>query len=223
MTYFPLAETHDTGTAYFESIGLLGGSTGMVPLVTGSTTFPTPDQKTAWPSHTPPTITDSVCAWVGGNSDSAIAWDFPSAISKGLAITYVHQCTGYVRMEFSNDAAGTSLPDHYYEAQFWGGGNATKILKQNPSLTYTTLGTETTIYQEDNVTQPLWGLGLYVDGSGSDSVVKVFLKSGTAQWIEVLSATDSSGATEISTFNSFCLANYNKNSRNVTPLMVWGS
>jgi hypothetical protein len=218
MTYFPLAETHDTGTAYFESIGLIGGSTGMVPLVTGATTFPTPDAVTA----SPPTITDSVCKWIAGNSDSGIAWDFPSAISKGLAITYVTQCTGYARMEFSNDAAGTSFPDHYYEAQYHGNGNATKILKQNPSLTYTVLATETTIYQENNVTQPFWGLGLYVDGSGSDSVVKVFVKSGISQWIEVLSATDSSGATEISTFNSFCLANFNNNSRNVTPLMVWG-
>jgi len=126
-------------------------------------------------------------------------------------------------MEFSNDAAGTSLPDHYYEAQFYGGGNATKIIKQNPTSTFTTLGTETTIYQENNAYQPLWGLGLYVDGSGSDSIVKVFVKSGTAQWVQVLSATDSSGATEISTFNSFCLANWNNNSRNVTPLMVWGS
>jgi hypothetical protein len=146
----------------------------MVPLVTGSTTFPTPDAVTS----SAPTITDSVCKWITGMSDSAIAWDFPSAISKGLAITYVVQCTAYVRMEFSNDAAGTSLPDHYYEAQFYGAGNSTNILKQNPTATYTNLGSETTIYQENDATQPLWGLGLYVDGSGSDSIVKLFVKSG---------------------------------------------
>ena len=218
--YNPIESTdllNPTGYEYFKEIGLL--TSDMNELIGSSADFPTPDEVTA----NNPTITNSVCKWISGNSDSAIAWDFPSTINTGLAITYVAQCTAYIRMEFSNDAASTSLPDHYYEAQIYGGGSIVKILKQNPTASYTTLGSDTTLFQANVASSPFFGLGLYVDGSGADTNVRLFLQTGNTQWLQLLNTTDSSGATEISEFNSFSLANYNNNSRNVTPLYVWGA
>ena len=43
MTYSPLANTYTTGEAFFEGLGLIGGSTGMAPIFAMNNSLVAPD------------------------------------------------------------------------------------------------------------------------------------------------------------------------------------
>ena len=210
MTYFPIAETHDTGTAYFESLGLL---TGMAPLITASTPIPAFDDQ----DGTVVTITDSVAAAASGTAVSWAGWDFSSSISKGLILSYVQPSTNdWTGVGFHVGTLPASGVQNTYQTVFDGSTGNTQI-GEHSSGGFTSLGTEATIYQDDVKTAAAWGIALYVDGSSN--VQKTFIKSGTSQWIEVLSVADS----DHSSFQSCYLRSQGTSARWIAPIMAWGA
>ena len=103
-----------------------------------------------------------------------------------------------------------------YEATFDGAGGHSELAKY-VSGSLTAVQTDDTIFQNDAVSSPIWGIGLYVDGSGN--VQKSFLKSGSGQWIQVLADTES----DHSSFQSFYLRHYGESARFISPIYCWGS
>jgi len=211
MSYAPSTFHAGTGTAYWESLGLLGGSTGMVPLVTARYTIPAFDDS----DGTALTITDSVAKAAVGAEASWAGWDLSASKTKLLAIAYVHSSTSnYIGVGFNvSTLPATTLVDSY-EATFDGAGGHSELAKY-VSGGLTAIQTDDTIYQNDVVTSAVWGIALYVE----DDIQKVFIKSGTANWLQVLADTDP----DHDSFQSFYLRHYGESARFITPIMVWGA
>lgn len=213
MTYHPLAETHDTGTAYFESLGLIGGSTGMVPLISSTTTFPSYTGEYGTPT---PAITDSVLKYGSGAGSSYVGYDFSEAMDQCLGIVY---CSGHGESKIGFQAAAIDTSGDM-TAGYIGGFNdgITRLFEKTGS--WDQIGDDQTIGQDESVNAPIWGMAIYVNGA--TGVIKVFIKSGSAQWIQVLTATDDPVTN--STFLS-CLVRTSPSAdtRLVTPFYVWGA
>jgi len=212
MTYFPQAAYAQTGEDFFRKEGFLVD--GMAPLITNSTTV------TAFSDSdgTALTITDSVAKSAVGAEASWAGYNLSASKTKLLAIAYVHPSTSnYIGIGFHTSTLPTDELQDAYEATFDGAGGHSELGKYVTDGTYTAVQTDTTIFQNDVVTTAVWGIALYVDGSGN--VQKSFLKSGSGQWIQVLADTES----DHSSFQSFYLRHYGESARFITPIMVWGS
>ena len=218
MTYQPLAETYDTGTAYFESLGLIGGSTGMEPLVTASTTFPAFDDY----DGADLTITDSVAKSTSGSA--TISWsgyDLSAAKTKLLMTVYCQPSnTDWIGIGcHTGTLPATTLQDDYL-ALLYGNASGVYLARHVSPSGWIVIGTDTTMWQEELPTQPVWGIGLYVDQSNPGSEVqKLFVKSGSGQWLQLLDAANA----DHSSFQSIVLYNRGHYCRYITPIMVWGA
>jgi len=211
MTYFPQAAYAQTGEDFFRKEGFLVD--GMAPLITNSTTV------TAFSDSdgTALTITDSVAKSAVGAEASWAGYNLSASKTKLLAIAYVHPSTSnYIGIGFHTSTLPTDELQDAYEATFDGAGGHSELGKYVTDGTYTAVQTDTTIFQNDVVTTAIWGIALYVDGSGN--VQKSFVKSA-GQWIQVLADTES----DHSSFQSFYLRHYGESARFITPIMVWGS
>jgi hypothetical protein len=219
MTYFPLAETYDTGEAYFTSLGLLGVSTGMAPLITNSTTIAAFSDS----DGTALTITDSVAKAATGAAASWAGYNLSASKTKLLAIAHVHPSTSnYIGLGFHTSTLPSSTLENAYEATFDGAGGHSelgKYVKTNGSTTYTAVQTDATIYQNDASLSAVWGIALYVDGDGD--IQRSFLKGNTGQWIQVLADTDTDHTS--ATFQSFYLRHYGESARFICPIYCWGA
>ena len=209
MTYQPLAETHDTGTAYFESLGLIGGSTGMVPLITASTTIPAFDDY----DGTAVTITDSVAKSGAGAGTTWWGWDLASSITKGLIIAYSHTESNHTGAGFHTSTLPASGASAAYISRLANGGSVLLYGYGGGG----NIAEDTTIYPPHDAFSPVMGQALYVDGSSN--IQKTWVKSGTSQWFQVLSGTDSSHTS----FQSCFLQSNGAHARFITPIMVWGA
>jgi len=220
MTYQPLAETYDTGTAYFESLGLIGGSTGMVPLVVGSSTFPALDDY----DGTALTITDSVAKSATAGASSWAGWNLSSAITKCLIVAYEAPGTSqYTGVGVGSGTLPTTSLQNDYATMHYPPGSLLNIGKHvtNGGTTWTTIGSEATIFQDDVVTAAVWGIAFYVDAD--NDIQRTFLKSGTAQWLQVLETADDSSASGLTSFQSVFLRHEGSDCRFITPIMCWGA
>ena len=212
MTYFPQAAYAQTGENFFRQEGFLVD--GMAPLITASTTIPAFDDS----DGTALTITDSVAKSAVGAEASWAGYNLSASKTKLLAIAYVHSSTSnYIGLGFHTSTLPTDELQDAYEATFDGAGAHSELGKYVTDGTYTAVQTDPTIFQDDVVTSPIWGIGLYVDGSGN--VQKSFLKSGSGQWIQVLADTE----TDHSSFQSFYLRHYGESARFISPIYCWGS
>jgi len=210
MSYAPATFHAGTGEDFFRKEGFLVD--GMDPLITGRYTIPTFSDS----DGTALTITNSVAKSATGAAASWSGYDFAEK-TKVLAIAYVHPSTSnYVGVGFNVSTLPTSTLVDSYEATFDGAGGHSELAKY-VSGSLTAVQTETTIYQNDVVTTAVWGIALYVDGSGN--VQKSFVKGGTGSWFQVLADTE----TDHSSFQSFYLRHYGESARFITPIMVWGS
>ena len=217
MTYHPLAETHDTGTAYWESLGLLGASTGMAPLITNSTTI----AAFSGSDGTAVTITDSVAKAGSAHAESWAGWNLGATYTKLLICAYGHvsPANGWgVGAKVAVLPGAAVIKPATYQARFniYTNHSLGKYTA-DPGSSFATLGYDDTIYQPQVAYAPVWGIALYVDGSSN--VQKTFIKSGTAQWIQVLSVADS----DHSSFQSVYLRHQGDDARFITPIMVWGA
>ena len=213
MTYFPIAETHDTGEAYFTSLGLL---TGMAPLITASTTIPAIDDY----DGTAVTITDSVATSAPGSATSWAGWNLPASKTKLLVLSYTQPSSStYTGVGVHKGTLpGSTLEDDYQTNFDTAPGT---IIGKHVSGSWTTIGTEATIYQDNAPLSAIWGIALYVDAD--NDIQKSFVKSGISQWLQVLATADDSSASGLTSFQSVYLRHGGLNCRFITPIMVWGS
>ena len=211
MSYAPSTFQAGTGEDFFRKEGFLVD--GMAPLVTARYTIPAFDDY----DGTAVTITNSVAKAASGTAVSWAGWDLASSISKGLILSYVQPSTSnYVGVGFNVSTLPTSTLVDSYEATFDGAGGHSELAKYvSGSLTAVT--TEATIFQNDAVSSAVWGIALYVDGSGNSQ--RLFLKSGSSNWIPVLANTES----DHSSFQSFYLRHYGESARFISPIYCWGS
>jgi len=217
MSYAPATFHAGTGEDFFRKEGFLVD--GMVPLVTGRYTWPTFDAQLSGGAAI--TITNSVAAMASNNVNTQGGYNLGATYTKLLAMTYCVPCTadwGAV-IAFNEGTFDASADgDDKYECVNYGGVSKSVIYKK--TTTYTEIGTETTIYQDDVVTSPVIGTALYVSGNGgSDADIKMFYKGGTSQWIPILSVTDG----VYSTFQSVHFGAKGSSARWICPMMVWGS
>ena len=235
MTYFPLAETHDTGEAYFTSLGLLGASTGMAPIISATTTMPTSD---AYSSNLTRTITDSVQKYVqSGGDNRQFSYDLGGSYSKLFVLSYFQTGTSYDSQLIgaSTNTYSGSQSTQVYVQDFYAGGvfsSQSRIYKRAGTASpWSTLASDTSIYPlvrwvsaADSKKAPAYGIAMYFE----EDVQKQFLKFGTtSQWFQVLSTTDDTSA-------SFGTVNYQTamvstgyhstdTGRMITPFYVWGA
>ena len=212
MTYFPQAAYAQTGEDFFRKEGFLVD--GMDPLITNSTTIAAFSDS----DGTALTITDSVAKSATGAAASWAGYNLSASKTKLLAIAHVHSSTSnYIGLGFHTSTLPTDELQDAYEATFDGAGGHSELGKYVTDGTYTSVTTETTIFQNDAVLSAVWGIALYVDGSGNSQ--RLFLKSGSSNWIPVLANTE----TDHSSFQSIYLRHYGESARFIAPIMVWGS
>tara|TARA_R100000808_G_scaffold6010_1_gene18031 strand:- start:10208 stop:10915 length:708 start_codon:yes stop_codon:yes gene_type:complete len=234
MTYFPLAETHDTGEAYFTSLGILGSSTGMAPIISATTTMPTPD---AYSSNLTRTITDSVLKYTqSGASNRQFSYDLGGSYSKLLVLSYFQTGTSYDSQLIgaSTNTYSGSQATQVYAQDFYVGGvysSQSRMYKRAGTASpWTALASDTSIYPlvrwvgAASPSAPVYGAAMYLEEDSQ----KLFLKFGsTSQWFQVIHTTDDTSA-------SFGAVNYQTamvstgyystdTGRMITPFYVWGA
>ena len=209
MSYAPSTFHAGTGEDFFRKEGFLVD--GMAPLISARYTIPAFDDY----DGTAVTITNSVAKSASGEAYSWSGWDLAAAKTKLLAIAYVHPATtDIVGIGFHNGTLPTSTLQDSYQAFYYGQQAKTELGKYTAGG-YGELETEAAIRQDDAATVPVWGIALYVE----DDIQKVFVKSGTANWLQVLADTDE----DHDSFQSFFLWHDGTSARYITPMMVWGS
>ena len=212
MTYSPAQAGVMTGEDYFRSVGVL--QDGMEPIIASSGVVPAFDdyEGTALP------ITDSVAGPGAAYAVSWAGWNLASAKTKLLMTTYGQpSLSDWVGFGCHTSTLPTGLPQDAYTGMLYGNVGNTNISKYTTAGGWAYIALESTIYQEESVNAPVWGITLYVDGSSN--VQKVFVKSGSAQWVQVLSTSDSAHTS----FQSVFLFHRGSNIRFITPIMVWGA
>ena len=215
MSYAPSTFHAGTGEDFFRKEGFLVD--GMDPLISARYTIPAFDDS----DGTALTITDSVAKSAAGAEASWAGWDLSASKTKLLAIAYVHPSTSnYIGLGFHTSTLPTDELQNAYEATF-DGATASTIIFKNVSGSWSNLASDATIYQDDAVISAVWGIALYVDAD--NDIQKSFVKSGTAEWIQVVSAADDSSASGLTSFQSVYLRHGGLNCRLITPIMVWGS
>ena len=232
MTYFPLAETHDTGEAYFTSLGLLGGSTGMAPLLVGNTTFPTPDATQA---DLTTAIVDSGLKFTfgtAGNGDKVYQWNLAATMEKVLIVGYFHGGNlNTVGLMAGTDTHTGTISSRVQDC-YHGGSSAhashmeMQIRKITGPTTATELAEDSTIFVEtDDPFSQVFGVALYCNSASGSESQKLFMKAGsTSQWIQVISTTDSEASCNTG-FNAVGthLSYYNSETGfQICPLRAWG-
>ena len=229
MTYFPLAETHDTGTAYFESLGLIGGSTGMAPIISATTTMPSPD---AYASNLTIAVTDSVLKYTQASaSNKQFSFNLGASYSKLLIVSYFHTgtSTDFQAIGASTETWSGSQATQNYGFKFYLGGvygtQARVYKNETDGGAWSTLASDTTIYPEvDGASSPVYGCAMYFE----EDVQKQFFKFGsTSQWLRVFSLTDDTSASFGSTdFQTILLGTGHDTGdvgRQIAPFYVWGA
>ena len=210
MSYAPSTFHAGTGEYFFLKEGFL---TGMSPLITARYTIPAFDDYEA----TNLTITNSSAKAGTGTATSWSGWNLDAAKTKLLALAYIApSTTDWAGIGFHEGTLPTGALDESYQAIFY--GNQARIaMSEYTGGSITDIDTTSTIYQDDVISSPVWGIALYVDGDSN--LQKCFIKSGTAEWAEVLSDTDS----DHTSFQSFFLWHDEASVRFITPIMCWGS
>ena len=218
MTYFPQAAYAQTGENFFRQEGSLVD--GMAPLITASTTIPAFDDY----DGTALTITNSVAKSATAGASSWAGWNLSSSITKCLIVAYGAPGTSqYTGVGMHVGALPATAPQNDYVATHYPAGSNLNIGKHvtNGGTAWTTLGSESTIYQDDVVTAAVWGIALYVDAD--NDIQRVFVKSGTAEWLQVLETADDSSASGLTSFQSVFLRYEGSDCRFITPIMCWGA
>ena len=211
MSYAPSTFHAGTGEDFFRKEGFLVD--GMAPLVTARYTIPAFDDY----EGTNLTITNSSAKAGTGSATSWSGWNLDAAKTKLLAIAYIApSTTQWAGIGFHEGTLPTGALQESYEAIFYG-YQAKMTISEYTGGSITEIAIGGTIYQDDVVTSPVWGIACYVDGDSN--VQKCFVKSGTAQWFEVLSVADS----DHSSFQSCYLRSQGTSARWIAPIMAWGA
>ena len=227
MTFSPAQAGIQDGTDYFTSIGILGGSTGMAPLISANKTMPAVD---AYSSNLTVAVTDSVLKYTqAGTDNKGMGWNLGATYSKALAVAYFQWGTSLdiQGLVLSEDAptgsqATQNYLDNYMRILAYSYGSETRLQKRI-STTYTTLASDTTIVTDNAVTSPAYGMAIYAE-VGNPGVQKIFYKFGsTSQWIQIASGTDGALTTGFQSVGVDTGYHAGKVGRMISPFYVWGA
>ena len=214
MTYSPAQAGVQTGEDYFTSIGILGSSTGMKPILSMPTVLLAPD---GYRDGTTVTTTDSVVSQVG-TSDDWMNWNFldsgSTSYSKVLCIGYgIGNSFGITVSENAYTGAQTGV--YFLDVYQW---RSDGKLYSNNGTSWVNFATDGTYTTNDNLkTNPIIGLAMYLE---TDQVQKTFMRTGSGSWVQVLSTTDSANGS--AGYKAVGFYDYNSTKRVVAPLMAWG-
>jgi len=228
MTYHPLAETHDTGEAYWERLGILGSSTGMAPIISADTTIPSVD---AYTNNQTIAITDSVLKYTltGGNANREFSWSLGATYSKVLAVSYFQwgstmdlQGLAISEDAYTGDQGNPNYMDNYIRFMAYSYGNEMRLQKRVGG-SYTTYGTDTTIYPEIAAYSPAYALAVYAE-VGDPGVQTGWIKFGsTSQWFQLFSGIEGDLTTGFQTVGVGVGYTGGNVGRMISPFYVWGA
>ena len=212
MTYIPQVQGH-SDLAYFEDLGLIGGSTGMAPIISknGADTWGTPDETYG----TAAVISTNVLKWGAASAYSWVGYSLGATYDKVLMMTYTIPSTAsniytcLISEDALDNTNSVASDEHYMTNQ-----TSTTQLHKRTGGSYTTLGTDATIYTASIVSTPAFGTALYVE----DGTQKMFMRFGS-EWFPVLSASDG----DLTSFQAVAIQSGGKNMRCTTPFLVWGA
>ena len=201
--------------SYFEEAGILGGSTGMAPIVLSSnSSFPALSDNYG----AAPTLTANLLQYGAGGGAVWAGWDF-AAKSKVLIINGISQGTASDQYYLISDSPCDS-------SNMWGTTDAYlgQVAHASSKITDLTSGAFTVLATSSSLTSlpadagnPSFNTALYV----TDGVQKLYVQNGSANWVNILSTTDD-GHTS---FESVIVWMYeNAGPRLVGPqFQVWGA
>jgi hypothetical protein len=137
-------------------------------------------------------------------------------------MTYIPQVQGHSDLAYFEDlgliskealdSSNSAVSNDFYMTN----QTSTTQLHKRTGGSWTTLGTDATIYTAIIVSTPAFGTALYVE----DGTQKMFMKFGsTSEWFPILSATDG----DSTSFQSVAIWTSALNMRCTTPFMVWGA
>jgi len=231
MTYSPAQAGIMTGEDYFTSIGLIGGATGMAPIISADTTIPAVD---AYCSGLTVAITDSVIKYTqtaAANANRQMSWSLGATYDKVFGLCYFQMGTSLDLQGFmvsENDYSGSQADNYVQDAYtFWNypyGGYDKMRLYKRVGVTWTFIAEDTTICGGDDVPYShAYGLAIYCE-KGNPGVQKCFMKDGsTSQWIQIWSTADGAFETGFQSFSITTGYNQTNVGRMISPFYVWGS
>jgi len=214
MTYSPAQAGVMTGEDYFTSIGLIGGATGMKPILSMPTVLSAPD---GYRDGTTVTITDSVAKQTAG-LDCWLNWNFldsgSTSYSKVLSIGY--GIGDYFAITVSENAyTGAQAGAYFDDCYQW---RSDGKLYSASGGSWVNFSTDATYTPNNNlVTNPIIGIASYLE---TDQVQKTFFRTGSSDWVQVLSTTSSN--TGSNGFKCVGFYDYATGKRVVAPVMAWG-
>ena len=225
MTYSPAQVGIQDGTDYFTSLGLIGGSTGMTPLIVNNPNMSSPD---AWGNNLTLTTTGSLLKMVASNSNwTNMSWDLGgSTYDKVLGVVYYKGLSRGVTIGFEEDAfsgsqATTDYSINSYRAGAYTLGSFYTYIQKYVAGLGSNVAQDFTLSNNMSVAySTVFGIALYIDTSSN--VQTVFYKMGSnSQWFQGLTTADTSLTTG---WKSFILTRGNAStSYAVSPMMVWGA
>lgn len=211
------ATAADADTAYFTDLGLL---TGMEKLIdaSGGDTFPTPDASRG----TAGAVSVNTLQWGAASADSWQGYDLAGGpYTRLLSIVYIYPSTAQYQYLFNNKAvldAATNYPADAYGAVNSPASVGSSLYKITATV-WTSIGLDMTMYSPTVITGAPYGYALYTSYTGGAGSQRMFLKMGSAEWVQMFSTSD--GDTQ--EFQSVTLWTLAKNQRAITPFTVWGA
>ena len=227
MTYSPAQAGVMTGEDFFTSLGLIGGSTGLAPLISANKTIPAVDAYSS--QLAAPAITDSVLKYTqNSNGNLAVSWNF-ALMDKVLGLCYFHQGTNadiqglwFSENTYTGTPSGTYYEDGYnFRNHVFGSADRVE-LQSRVGATAATVGSDLTICVDDDPFSHAYGLALNCK-KGNPGVQKCYVKYGsTSQWFRWFSATDGNFTTGFQSFGILTGYYAGNVGRMISPFYVWG-
>ena len=218
-----------TGEDYFTSLGLIGGATGMAPIISANKTMPAVD---AYTNELTIAITDSVLKYTQtvSNANRSMSWSLGATYDKVLGLCYFQMGTSLdtqVLMVSENDYSGSQVgqyvQDSYNFLNYPYGGWHEVRLHKRVLTSYHQIAYDSSICANAVPYSHAYGLAMYCE-KGNPGVQKCFMKDGsTSQWFQVLSTTDGAFTTGFQSVGIDTGHMVDDVGRVITPFYVWGA
>ena len=218
-----------TGEDYWTSLGILGASTGMKPIISANKTIPAVD---AYSSQLTVAVTDSVLKYTQTTStiNRYVNWNLGATYDKVLGLCYFQMGTSqdtqgllFSENTYTGSQATQDYPQDIYRWQNYAYSSTTACwLYKLVGASGTKIGEDLTICVNDDLYSHAYGLALYCE-KGNPGVQKCFMRDGsTSQWIQILSTTDGAFTTGFQSIGILTGAASGQVGRMISPFYVWG-
>ena len=237
MTYSPLSSTYTTGEAFFEGLGLIGGSTGMTPIFAMNNSLVAPD---ASQDDLTLLITNSSIRYTFDNpQEMNLTWNLGGTYEKLFAVGYFNACDDGGWICFSeNTYTGTpsgdpTSTDAYVTDMYYAGSNGpvgigygSEIVKRSGAVqTYTHIINDYTAYNKTYLTTScVYGVAFYCDTTSGNESQKAYFKYGTtSQWFPIVESSDTDLTSGFQSVGIHVEGVLTAAGRQLAPFYVWGA